>query len=123
MQYCHHLITALLQKLLLVGGFVIFFAPFMFAQSPSSLSSESSPSSLGSSPSSLGSSPASPPWQQLLSELSEMEDFENTAWEDYEEDLEELSQHPMNLNAASREDLERLPFLTTSQVEDILYYN
>lgn len=62
------------------------------------------------------------PWQQYLEELSDMEDFESTRWEDYEEDLEELAQHPLNLNTATREDLERLPFLTASQVEDIQAY-
>ena len=61
-------------------------------------------------------------WQQLLSELSETEDFEHTSWEDYEEDLEEWAQHPINLNAATREEMERLPFLTPSQVEDIQAY-
>ena len=55
-------------------------------------------------------------------ELSEMEDFEQTAWEDYEEELEELAQHPLNLNTATREEMEHLPFLTPSQVEDIQAY-
>ena len=34
-----------------------------------------------------------PPWQQLLSDLSSSEDFEHVAWQDYEEDLEEMAQH------------------------------
>ncbi len=46
----------------------------------------------------------------------------NVAWQDYEEDLEEMAQHPVNLNTATREELERMPFLTASQVEDILFY-
>lgn len=62
------------------------------------------------------------PWQQLLSDLSSSEDFEHVAWQDYEEDLEEMAQHPVNLNTATREELERMPFLTASQVEDILFY-
>ena len=61
-------------------------------------------------------------WQMLLQDISEMEDFENTHWEDYEEDLEELAHHPINLNTATREEMERLPFLTAQQVEDILAY-
>lgn len=61
-------------------------------------------------------------WQNLLEEISQSEDFESTNWEDYEEELEELAQHPINLNTATREDLEQLPFLTPSQVEDIEYY-
>ncbi len=51
-----------------------------------------------------------------------LEDFEHTSWEDYEEELEEWAQHPINLNAATREEMERLPFLTPSQVEDIQAY-
>ena len=62
------------------------------------------------------------PWQTLLQDISETEDFENTHWEDYEEDLEELAIHPLNLNTATREDMERLPFLTAQQAEDILAY-
>ncbi len=61
-------------------------------------------------------------WQLLLQDISEMEDFENTHWEDYEEDMEELARHPMNLNTATREEMERLPFLTAQQVEDIQAY-
>ncbi len=61
------------------------------------------------------------PWQEYL-KLSEMEDFEQTSWEDYEEELEELAQHPLNLNTATREEMEHLPFLTPSQVEDIQAY-
>lgn len=87
-------ITQFLLKLFLVGSSLLFHASSVSAQS----------------------------WQQLLSELSETEDFEHTSWEDYEEDLEEWAQHPINLNAATREEMERLPFLTPSQVEDIQAY-
>jgi hypothetical protein len=87
-------ITQFLLKLFLVGSSLLFHAFSVSAQS----------------------------WQQLLSELSETEDFEHTSWEDYEEDLEEWAQHPINLNAATREEMERLPFLTPSQVEDIQAY-
>ena len=123
MEHCRHLIPFFLKRLFLVGSFLLSFASFSLAQSSSSLGHIHLAGADSTKVASSLSSPVSPPWQQLLSELSEMEDFENTAWEDYEEDLEELSQHPMNLNAASREDLERLPFLTASQVENILYYN
>ena len=92
-------ISSLLLKLFLIGSFLVCFIPWSHAQSSSSM-----------------------PWQQLLEELSEMEDFENVTWEDYEEDLEDLAQHPLNLNTATREQMERLPFLTASQVEDIQYY-
>ncbi len=62
------------------------------------------------------------PWQQYLAELGETEDFENTSWEEYEEVLMEYAEHPMNLNVATREDLQRLPFLTAQQIEDIQAY-
>ena len=87
-------ITQFLLKLFLVGSSLLFHASSLSAQS----------------------------WQQLLSELSETEDFEHTSWEDYEEELEEWAQHPINLNTATREEMERLPFLTPSQVEDIQAY-
>lgn len=72
-------ITQFLLKLFLVGSSLLFHASSVSAQS----------------------------WQQLLSELSETEDFEHTSWEDYEEDLEEWAQHPINLNTATREEMER----------------
>ena len=50
-------ITLFLLKLFLVGSSLLFHAFSVSAQS----------------------------WQQLLSELSETEDFEHTSWEDYEE--------------------------------------
>lgn len=108
-----HSITSLLLKLFLVGSSQIFCASWAQAQS-------SSLSELGAVPE--DSLSASPPWQQLLSDLSASEDFEHVAWQDYEEDLEEMAQHPVNLNTATREELERMPFLTASQVEDILFY-
>lgn len=62
------------------------------------------------------------PWQQYLDQLSEMEDYENVSWEDYEEVLAEYAEHPMNLNTATKEDLEQFPFLTAQQIEDIQAY-
>lgn len=112
MKYAHS-ITSLLLKLFLVGSSQIFCASWAQAQSFSH-------SELGAVPE--DSLSASPPWQQLLSDLSASEDFEHVAWQDYEEDLEEMAQHPVNLNTATREELERMPFLTASQVEDILFY-
>lgn len=98
-------------KLFLVGSFLFFVVLNISAQSLDS--SYLAKDTLRS---------FSRPWQQWLEELTELEDFEQTSWEDYEEDLEELALHPLNLNTASREDLERLPFLTASQVEDIQAY-
>lgn len=62
------------------------------------------------------------PWQQYLDQLAETEDFENVSWEEYEEVLSEYAEHPINLNVATREDLEQLPFLSAQQIEDIQAY-
>ncbi len=62
------------------------------------------------------------PWEQYLNELTGTEDFESVAWEQYHDILAEYAEHPMNLNTATREDLQRLPFLGDQQIEDILAY-
>lgn len=62
------------------------------------------------------------PWQPYLEQLSEMEDYESVAWEDYEAVLEEYAEHPLNINTATREELEQFPFLSAGQVEDIQAY-
>ena len=62
------------------------------------------------------------PWQPYLEQLSEAEDYESVAWEDYEAVLEEYAEHPLNINAATREELEQFPFLSAQQVEDIQAY-
>ena len=62
------------------------------------------------------------PWQVYLDALTETEDYENIRWEDYEEMLGELAEHPININIATREELEQLPFLSSQQVEEILAY-
>ena len=99
-------IMHILWKQLFWGCFLLFIAPTLSARPLQ--------------PDTISAPPTS--WRLWLDDLAEMEDFENTRWEDYEEDLEELAQHPLNLNTATREELEQLPFLTASQVEDILAY-
>ena len=61
-------------------------------------------------------------WQQCLDELGETEDFENVSWEEYNDFLADYAEHPMNINQATREELERLPFLSAQQIEDIQAY-
>lgn len=46
----------------------------------------------------------------------------DTDWEDELEALEHLRRHPLDLNRASREDLERFPFLSDRQIAHILAY-
>ena len=67
------------------------------------------------------------PWQLWLEELAtdgseDNEGQEQTAWDDAYDLLCELQSQPLDINHATREDLEQLPFLTAQQVEDILYY-
>ena len=61
-------------------------------------------------------------WEQTLASMMTAEDMESEEWEDTYEMLCELEQHPLNLNTATREELEALPFLTERQVEAIMEY-
>ena len=61
-------------------------------------------------------------WQQMMYELMTVEDGESAGWEDTYELLSELADHPMDINTATREELEALPFLTALQVEGIMEY-
>lgn len=47
---------------------------------------------------------------------------ENSTFEDQMDILQEYASQPLDINAATREDLERLPFLSAQQVEDIMAY-
>ena len=62
------------------------------------------------------------PWEQYLNEVMTVEDAGSTAWEQTYELLCELEQHPLNINHATREQLEELPFLSAQQVEGIMAY-
>ena len=62
------------------------------------------------------------PWEQYLNEVMTAEDAGSTAWEQTYELLCELEVHPLNINHATREQLEELPFLSAQQVEGIMAY-
>ena len=62
------------------------------------------------------------PWERYLNEVMTQEDAESESWENTYEQLCELEQHPLNINSATREQLEALPFLTAQQVEEIVEY-
>ena len=64
-----------------------------------------------------------PSWQQLWQENMNMEDEEadELSTENLEL-LQELAEHPIDLNRATRDDLERLPFLSAQQVMDLKEY-
>lgn len=64
-------------------------------------------------------------WEQFLYQLSDLEDIESSSWESSFELLCDLEENPININTATREDLEQLPFLTAKDIESIheyLYY-
>ena len=61
-------------------------------------------------------------WEEYYQRwLENNEQMEETNEEVFET-LAEMQTHPINLNTATREDLERLPFLTAQQVESICEY-
>lgn len=62
------------------------------------------------------------PWERYLNEVMTQEDAESESWEETYEQLCELEQHPFDINSATREQLEELPFLTAQQVEEIVEY-
>lgn len=57
-------------------------------------------------------------YQRWLENNEQMEETNADAYET----LSDLQTHPLNLNTATREDLERLPFLSAQQVEGICEY-
>ena len=61
-------------------------------------------------------------WERYLNEVMTAEDAGSAAWEDTYDLLCELEQHPLDINQATREQLEQLPFLSAQQVEEIVEY-
>lgn len=59
-------------------------------------------------------------WEETLETLAEESDA--SAWEDELEDLSHRLHEPLNLNVATRAQLEQFPFLTALQVENIQAY-
>jgi hypothetical protein len=62
------------------------------------------------------------PWEQALGEWISLQDEESEQWETLYDDLCERASHPCNLNTATREELEELPFLSDRQVEELMEY-
>ena len=62
------------------------------------------------------------PWNQYLNEVMTAEDMESSQWEETYEWLCELEQHPLDINQATREELEELPFLSAQQIEELMEY-
>ena len=62
------------------------------------------------------------PWQQQFEQLSDYDDIENDNTEDLYEQLCELEASPINLNAATDDDLRQLAFLSQTQQEELAEY-
>ena len=62
------------------------------------------------------------PWSEYLNEVMTVEDVESAQWEEAYEWLCELEQHPLDINLATREQLEELPFLSAQQIEELVEY-
>ena len=62
-------------------------------------------------------------WEQIYQELMNVEDADDESeWTETYELLEALAQQPIDLNTATRDDLEQLPFLSEEQVMDFIEY-
>ena len=61
-------------------------------------------------------------WMLYLEELADLEDSNPDDIEQLFDELSYLSDNPFNLHTVTKQELERLPFLTDIQIENILYY-
>ena len=61
-------------------------------------------------------------WLRYYNEITLIDDVKTEGWEDSYNLMCEMAEHPINLNRATAEDLEQMPFLTASQIEDICEY-
>ena len=61
-------------------------------------------------------------WEQAMQSVMPVSDEEAAEWEDVYEQLCNLEEDPIDLNRATHEDLEALPFLSAAQVEGIMEY-
>ena len=61
-------------------------------------------------------------WQDFVEDVSDDEYAEQEGWADMMEELAVLASHPMDINTATREQMQKLPFLTDEQIEDIQEY-
>ena len=59
-------------------------------------------------------------WLEWNEDISAPEDLED--WREKYEELSEIAEHPFNINAITKEELEQLPFLSDKLIENILYY-
>lgn len=64
-------------------------------------------------------------WEQVWQEIMTPEDVEDeseVSLEAYYDQLQQLAEHPLDLNHTTREELEQLPFLSDQQIMDLMEY-
>ncbi len=61
-------------------------------------------------------------WEDTYEQSEDMDEEEEVNWDEMYDLLSDLRANPLNLNTATRQDLERFPFLTARQIEDISDY-
>ena len=60
-------------------------------------------------------------WESIIEQLMNNNDeIASSNWQSLMEDLAEMKEHPVNINTASKEQLEKFPFLSDGMVENIL---
>lgn len=62
------------------------------------------------------------PWESYLNQVMMVEDLASDSWQQTYDLLCDLEQHPLNINTTTREELEKLPFLSDQQVEALMAY-
>ena len=61
-------------------------------------------------------------WENMVEQLMINDENGSSQWENLMEELSDLREHPIPINTATKEQLERFPFLSSQLVENILYY-
>ncbi|MDR0543343.1 MAG: helix-hairpin-helix domain-containing protein [Dysgonamonadaceae bacterium] len=61
-------------------------------------------------------------WMNYLEDLANAENADENALSDLFDDLSYLSENPYNIQAITKENLDKLPFLNDLQIENLLYY-
>ena len=62
-------------------------------------------------------------WEKVIEQLLDNNDeVSSSNWQNLMEDLSELKEQPISINDATKEQLERFPFLSDRMIENILYY-
>ena len=61
-------------------------------------------------------------WEQTWHEVIHTEDMDDDEAEDTYERLQQLAEHPVDLNKATHQELEQLPFLSEQQIDELMEY-